>query len=1147
MLRICLASLILILSFQEVQSQVHTTYLWHLQQPIYWPEQSQWNPYHYQTVWESQYHKDHNGNWYPDGLQHPLNDLQEIFNKDDRKAVYQWRTKDAVQSLLGFPEAGAQVNYSGCLIENVNSLANASQWGYSNGWENNYITARNWQTSGGNPRMDVVGFTFHHALSPLLSERVLRKEIQAHRHIYNQTFGTNPDYSKGYWPAECSFSVRILKVLVEEGFEWSVIANSHLARTLADYPLNFGTSGCNIDPPNGADITSFAGTNWWSGQIDGRGGSFAAPFCYQAHKAKYVDPETGFEYIITVVPMADLLSYQNGYALMGTGDIDAHIAPYNDPSHPSIVLMAHDGDNAWGGGYDYYNNSVPGFASAAASQGYVPTTIQQFLDDHPVSENDIVHVEDGSWFNAENDWGHPQFINWLWPIYTQNYEFDPNGWTEDARNWAVLVAAENRVCMAEDLSGGSDIGDIVFPNASSTLAERAWHHLLPGYTSGYMYYGTSLDMEVKQTLAANLACDLADQVIADNPGTDHTPPTVFIPQRYPYNPGGTGFGPTYGYQQHPNSSDFTVWTFAYDVSGLQTIVLKYRLDNDGINPLTDNENDTYAGGPGVQNWNSISMTERIFPTGNVTGNPDINFFILPDYIANEYYAEITGLSDTLVDYYIEATDTYGNVFRTPIQHVYVGNYNPGGSGSYSVSWEPEEPEIEDMITLTVANPNSVPRLHWGVNYSGSNWQTPDNAYWPDGTYLFNGSGPAAETPFNGPDAENNYTLEIGPFNDPAQTVNSIAFVIHFENDTWDNNNGSDYHIDFGGQGIVGVQWEPQNPTQFDSVRIYVGQANIGAKLHWGVKLNGSNWQTPHIVYWPTGSYLFNGSGPAIESAFDGPDSENILSLVIGPFDDPIQEPEGINFVIHYDNNTWDNNNGNDYFIPIIYISPIELDVKVFLEGPFNGTTMNTDLTNSTNSTNFPTIQPYNISPWNYNETESITEIPAGTVDWILIELRDASGAPSAISSTMIARKAAFLMSDGHIRSLDGATNQQFIDLTIQQSLFVVIHHRNHLSIMSANPLTGTEDVYSYDFTIAEDQAYNSGQKNLGNGYYGMYAADGDADGIIDNDDHYPVWTNDAGNWGYLPGDYNLDSQVDNEDKNNFWFPNKGAGSHIPEL
>jgi len=1123
-----------------VKAQVHTTYLWHLQQPIYWPEQSQWDPYHYQAVWESQYLKNNNGNWYSDGQQHPLNDLMEIFNKDDRKAVYQFRTKDAVQSLLGFPDAGAQVNYSGCLIENINSLANAGQWGYSPGWQNNFITARNWQTSGGNPRMDVVGFTFHHALSPLLSDRVLKKEIQAHREIYNQTFGTSPDYSKGYWPAECSFSERIIKVLVEEGFEWSVIANSHLARTLSDYPLSYGTSGCNIDPPNGADVTSFTGNNWWSGQIDGRGGTFAAPFCYQAHKAKYVDPETGTEYKITVVPMADLLSYQNGYGTMGTGDIDTHIAPYENPSHPSIVLMAHDGDNAWGGGYDYYNNSVPGFASAAASQGYVPSTVQQFLDDFPIPENDVVHVEDGSWFNAANDWGHPQFINWIWPMYTSNFEFDPEGWTEDARNWAVLVAAENRVCMAEDLSGGADIADIVTPNVSSSLAERAWHQLLPGYTSGYMYYGTSLDMEVKQSLAANLACSFADQVIIANAGIDNTAPTVFIPQRYPYNPGGIGFGPTCGYQQHQNSTDFTIWTFAYDASGIQSIIVKYRLDKDGVNPLADNDNETYAGGPGVQSWQSITMNERTFPTGNVTGNPDINFFILPDYIANEYYVEITGLSDTLVDYYVEATDAYGNVFKTPIQHVYVGNYNPGSGGSnYSVSWNPAEPTNQEIITLTVSNPTSVPRLHWGVNYAGSTWQMPDNVYWPSGTYLFNGSGPAVETPFIGPDSENNYTLQIGPFNNPAQAVSSIAFVIHFIDDTWDNNNGNDYHIDFSSQGIVGVQWEPENPTQFDSVWIYVGQATQGANLHWGVNVGGNNWQTPNTAYWPAGSYIFNGSGPAIESAFTGPDTENLLTLALGPFSNPAQEPQGINFVIHYNDDSWDNNNGNDYYIPITHVESIVLDLKVFLEGPFNGTGMTTGLTG------IPLQQPYNTAPWNYEGSESVTDIPAGTVDWVLVELRDAADATSASPATIIARQASFLMNNGSIRSLDGTSNQQFNNLILQQSLFAVVYHRNHLAVMSANPLIESGGVFSYNFTTSSDQAYNSGQKKLGGGFSGMIAGDADASKTIGDAD-LSFWATKAGHFGYLPSDLDLSGQVDNRDKNDYWLPNTGAGSQVPE-
>ena len=783
-----------IFSFLFSTAQVHTSYLWHLEQPIYWPETSIWNPYQHQNARESQYLKWNNGNWYSDGQQHPLNNIQEIFSNDDRKAVYQYRAKDAVQSLLGLSEAGAQVNYSGCLMENVNSLAGAGQWGYYSGWQSSFVSARGWTTSGGKPRMDIVSFTKDHALSPLLSDKMLRRQIQAHRYLYGLNFGSSPNYSKGYWPAECSFSERNIKALAEEGIQWAVIANSHLARTLNDYPLQYGTAVCNIDPPNQADKVATNGLHWWSGQIDGRGGTFAAPYCYQAHKAKYVDPESGTEYKITVVPMDDVLSYQNGYSTMGTGTIDASIAPFNDAAHPSMVLLAHDGDNAWGGGYDYYTNSVPGFANEAASKGYVPSTIEQFLANHPVPENDVVHVEDGSWVNAANDWGHPQFINWLWPMYTSDYVFNPEGWTEDARNWAVLVAAENRVQMAEDLQGNLNIANIVNPSASANAAERAWHFLLPAYNSGYMYYGTSLDMEVKQSLAANRACAFADQVIAAHEGTDNTAPTVFIPQRYPYNPGGTGFGPNYGYQQHQNASDFHVWTFAYDVSGVQSSVLKYRIDNDGTNPVADNDNETFAGGAGVQAWQSITMSYRNFPTGNVANNPEVNFFILPDYIAGEYYAEIAGIAEKLLDYYVEVADNENNIAKSPIQHVYVGPSNPGGGGQNGVFWTPTNPDLNDVITITQTDVSIGAKLHWGVSTNGLTWQTPNNAYWPAGSVLFNGTGPAIESTMTGPDNEGNITIQLGPFDNPGQVVTAVDFVIHYNNNTWNNNNGADFHI-----------------------------------------------------------------------------------------------------------------------------------------------------------------------------------------------------------------------------------------------------------------------------------------------------------------------------------------------------------------
>lgn len=683
-------------------AQVQTSYLWHLHQPTYWGDVSLLNPNRSQLLKESQDLKMSGQNTYADGLAHPLNDLEQIFSLPDRVQAYQYKPKNAVQSIMGYPKAGAQITYGGSLLESINSLAPTGQWGYQPNWKTNIITAKSWMTSGNQPRFDIVNFTMHHTLSPLVSDQVLKKEIQAFKYYAALMF--NSQTSKGYWPAECAFSERIIKALVEEGIEWSVVANSHLARTLSDYPLVFGTNGCNIDPPNRADKVTTTGLNWHNGQIDGRGGQFAAPYCFTPHKARYVDPATGIAYTIDIVPMAELDSYRDGYSPQGISNLQNNIAPYALANRPSLVLLAHDGDNAWGGGSSYYDEAVPGFTNAAAGAGYTPTTIQQYLADYPVPATDIVHVEDGSWFNAANDWGSPQFINWFWPFYDSNQEFNPNGWTEDVRNQAVMIAAENHCIMAEELEGGVQIADIVNPTASSSPAEKAWHFFMPGLDSGNAYYGDAIDLEIKATIAANNAVSRAQPTLDANSGTDNTKPTVFIPQRYPYNPGEIGFGPNYGYQQKLNTADFTVWTLAYDVNDIAGAVVKYRIDADGTNNPTSDQNETYVGGNEVGDWQSLSMAERIFPKGNVTNNPNISFFILPDKIANQYSAKIVGISNKLVDYYVEVTDTFGNVTKTAIQHVWVGtnlNVNP------TVAFTPENPYSATPITVTMTASDST--------------------------------------------------------------------------------------------------------------------------------------------------------------------------------------------------------------------------------------------------------------------------------------------------------------------------------------------------------------------------------------------------------------------------------------------------------
>ncbi|MBI2417583.1 MAG: DUF5110 domain-containing protein [Ignavibacteriales bacterium] len=120
----------------------------------------------------------------------------------------------------------------------------------------------------------------------------------------------------------------------------------------------------------------------------------------------------------------------------------------------------------------------------------------------------------------------------------------------------------------------------------------------------------------------------------------------------------------------------------------------------------------------------------------------------------------------------------------------------GSSGSSNVSWSPANPTKNDTITVKVKSTKTA-FLHWGVNYSGHNWVKPDSAYWPAGSTLY-GDNVAVESPFSAPSG-GVITAKIGPFNKPVQLVNSFAFVVRYSNNTWDNNNGNDYHINFQSQ------------------------------------------------------------------------------------------------------------------------------------------------------------------------------------------------------------------------------------------------------------------------------------------------------------------------------------------------------------
>jgi hypothetical protein len=172
----------------------------------------------------------------------------------------------------------------------------------------------------------------------------------------------------------------------------------------------------------------------------------------------------------------------------------------------------------------------------------------------------------------------------------------------------------------------------------------------------------------------------------------------------------------------------------------------------------------------------------------------------------------------------------------------------------------------------------------------------------------------------------------------------------------------------------------------------------------------------------------------------------------------------------------------------------------------------------------PANQPYNVDPWNFGGPENLSPIPANVVDWILIEIRSGTAA-----SFMVTRRAGFLKSDGAVTDLDGQSPLGFDNLSAGD-YYIVLHHRNHLPVMSAAPVsltTGSSNLY--DFTSSSSQFYGTGgAKDLGSGEWGMMMGDANATGWVNSADYLRVKI-DLGSGGYYFGDCNLNGLVDTDD------------------
>ncbi len=159
---------------------------------------------------------------------------------------------------------------------------------------------------------------------------------------------------------------------------------------------------------------------------------------------------------------------------------------------------------------------------------------------------------------------------------------------------------------------------------------------------------------------------------------------------------------------------------------------------------------------------------------------------------------------------------------------------------------------------------------------------------------------------------------------------------------------------------------------------------------------------------------------------------------------------------------------------------LAVELRILLEGPYQ-TTLNAMRTSLAANGQIPLASPYAAAP------RSVTRIPTGVVDWVLLEFRTATNASPAAS------RSAFLSAGGLVVDDDGVSLPA-VNLSAATNYYVVVKHRNHLAAMSAARVAFTGDRLVYDFTGSGSAFFGGGVAAVPVGSVRWAAAAGDVDG-----------------------------------------------------
>lgn len=227
-------------------------------------------------------------------------------------------------------------------------------------------------------------------------------------------------------------------------------------------------------------------------------------------------------------------------------------------------------------------------------------------------------------------------------------------------------------------------------------------------------------------------------------------------------------------------------------------------------------------------------------------------------------------------------------------------------------------------------------------------------------------------------------------------------------------------------------------------------------------------------------------------------------------DDPFYPPNNLginagNEIVVFGNgnqNAWCGNYGDPAPCDLAPI-PLSVAPRVFLQGPFDE---DNQLMNDGLRANglIPLMEPYTELGIEFGPNHPYTHVggggetimpavldiigPDAIVDWVFLELRDAID-PSEVKAT----RSALIQRDGDIVDVDGISPVVF-DNQMPGNYHLVIRHRNHLGIMSANTIMLGMLTAAPDFTTSGNSTFGVlAQMELPDGTQLMWAGDINSD------------------------------------------------------